>query len=98
MQENIISDGQTVLAEDTNPNATEMTRRFKGSLQLSRAPATSFRSYNIEVSVSKSSTEGGCQPKLLSKLILESTVSHRLPIDVWILPYGWRNSSTHRPR
>lgn len=54
IQENVVADGQTVLAEETNPDSAETTRRFKGSLQLSKAPATSFRSYNIEVSVSSS--------------------------------------------
>lgn len=52
VQENVVADGDTVVAEDTNPDTAESNRRFKGTFQLSRVPATSFRSYNIEVSVS----------------------------------------------
>lgn len=73
VQENVVADGQTVPAEDTNPDSAETTRRFKGSLQLSRAPATSFRSYNIEVSV--------------SLLLLESYVSVPYRISPYLVSY-----------
>lgn len=52
MQESVVSEGHTTLADDSLPDDSDTVRRFKGSLNLSKAPATSFRSYNIEVTVS----------------------------------------------
>jgi hypothetical protein len=51
MQENMVTTGITVPAEEGPASDSDTVRRFKGMLDLSKAPATSFQSYNIEVSV-----------------------------------------------
>lgn len=41
----------TVHAADNQEAPMEDVRRFKGEVSLAKAPATSFQSYNIEISV-----------------------------------------------
>ncbi|KAK9893323.1 hypothetical protein P389DRAFT_22380 [Cystobasidium minutum MCA 4210] len=50
LQESVIAYGVSTLADDGPSDGSDSVRRYKGTLDLSKAPATSFRSYNIEVS------------------------------------------------
>lgn len=52
--------GVTELAPEADSGDDGPAKRFRGTLQLNKAPATSFRSHNLEVSVSRLSLPLQC--------------------------------------